>query len=115
MPVGRERELAALDEFLDRPEHGCAVLVLDGAPGIGKTTVLRAGVSRALGRDYRVLSCRPAETEALLAFVSLGDLLEPLLDDAGVRLLPPAQRSALEAALARVAPTETFGQLAVSR
>src|SRR5205807_103759 len=46
--------------------------------------------------------------------VSLADLLEPVIDDA-LAGLPDAQRLALESALARVQPSETFGRLAVSR
>src|SRR5438270_5948440 len=112
--VGRERELAAVAALLDAADGGCAALVLEGEAGIGKTTVWLAGIDRAQALGYRVLSCRPAEIEASLPFVSLGDLLEPVLDE-GMPGLAPAQRRALETALARVEPTEAFDRLAVSR
>jgi DNA-binding CsgD family transcriptional regulator len=114
LPVGRERQLKAVDELLDRDRVGGAALEFEGEAGIGKTTVFRAGVSRARESGFRVLSCRTAESEMSLGFVSLGDLLEPILDETG-SLLPAPQRSALEAALSRVEPEESFGRVAVSR
>jgi DNA-binding CsgD family transcriptional regulator len=114
VPVGRERELAIVADLFERPDGGWAGLVLEGEPGIGKTTVLQAGVDAARRAGYRVLACRPVETEVSLAFVSLADLLDPVLDD-GLPRLPAAQSRALEAALARVDPSEELGQLAVSR
>src|SRR6185437_740892 len=114
IPVGRERELEAAADLIARPEGGCAALVFEGEPGIGKTTVLRAAIDRALASRYRLLFCQPAESEASLPFVSLGDLLEPAME-AALACLPPTQRGALDAALARVEPTGAFGRLAVSR
>jgi ATP/maltotriose-dependent transcriptional regulator MalT len=111
--VGRERVLAAASELLEDAPQARA-LILEGEAGIGKTTVWRVATERARSVGYRVLACRTAETEISLPFVSLADLLEPVIDEVLVAL-PAAQRLALESALARVAPTETFGRLAVSR
>jgi hypothetical protein len=96
--VGRDREMAAVAAFLDALPSGPCGLVLEGAAGIGKTTVWRAGAARAAGRSYTVLSCRPAGSEATLSFAALGDLLDGVLDRALPRL-PPPQRRALEVAL----------------
>lgn len=112
--VGRAAELTAVEALLDRAHNGSAALVLDGEAGIGKTTLWLAGVKRAETRGYEVLRCRPAETESALPFVSLGDLLEPVLAEV-LPVLPATQRLALETALARVEPAKSFGQLAVSR
>src|SRR5215472_576808 len=90
--------MAAVAAFLDGVPSGPCGLVLEGAAGIGKTTVWRAGAARAAERSYTVLSCRPAESEARLSFAALGDLLDGLLDRALPRL-PPPQRRALEVAL----------------
>jgi DNA-binding CsgD family transcriptional regulator/tetratricopeptide (TPR) repeat protein len=111
--VGRAAELAAIGTVLDPGDSGAAAFVLDGEAGIGKTTVWLAAVEAGRDQGRRVLSCRPAETEASLPFVSLGDLLAPALDDASA--LPPAQRAALETALGRAEPTEGFGQVVVAR
>lgn len=95
--VGRETELAAIAGFLEAEAYACAV-VIEGEPGIGKTTVWQAGVEWAESRGWRVLRGGPAESEAKLAFSSLADLLGPALEDV-LAELPPPQRRALEVAL----------------
>ena len=100
--VGREQELAAIDEFLLALGASGAVVV-EGEPGIGKTTVWQATVEGAEARGLRVLRAAPAQSEAELAFSSLADLLGPALEDV-VGELPPPQRSALEAALLLESP-----------
>ena len=52
--LGRERELGSLYAFLDRPAEGSAGLVLEGEPGIGKSTFWLAAVGR---RASEVSSC----------------------------------------------------------
>jgi DNA-binding CsgD family transcriptional regulator len=98
--VGRDSELRAIREFLDRLPTGSGVLLLDGEPGIGKTTVWLAGRDAARRLGYRVLSCRPVQTETPLAFVALTDLLESVLDEA-LPQLPAPQARALEVAMVR--------------
>lgn len=112
--VGRRAERDAVAALLDAVPSGAGALVLDGEAGIGKTTIWLQAIDGARDRGYSVLACRPAEAEAALPFVSLGDLFDPVLD----RLpsaLSPSQRTVLETALARIEPTEAFGRLAVSR
>jgi DNA-binding CsgD family transcriptional regulator len=111
--VGRDREMAAVAAFLDSATSGPAGLVLEGAAGIGKTTVWAAGAALADGRGYTVLSARPAESEATLSFAALGDLLDGVLDRA-LPALPPPQRRALEVALLMADPAASPpGQRAV--
>jgi DNA-binding CsgD family transcriptional regulator len=99
--VGREHELDELARFLDAVPAGPVGLLLEGDAGIGKTTLWREVVSAALDRSYRVLSCRPVESEAQLAFSALGDLLEEVPDSAAAAL-PMPQRRALDIALLRM-------------
>jgi tetratricopeptide (TPR) repeat protein len=96
--LGRERELGSLSEFLDRPGEGPAGFVLEGEPGIGKSTLWAAAVAAARDRGCSVLASRPAEAERGLAYVVLGDLFEDALDDV-LPILPNPRRRALEAAL----------------
>lgn len=98
--VGRESELAAVEVFLDSIEEGFSALVLEGDPGIGKTTVWQDAVARAEQRGYRTLACRPAQAEAKLSFAALADLLEPMPPEAFAGL--PEPQRALEIALLRV-------------
>ena len=70
--VGRVDELSRIDAFLDGLVEGPAALVLEGGSGMGKTTLWDRGVAAAVGRGWRVLSIRPAESEATLAFAGSG-------------------------------------------
>jgi DNA-binding CsgD family transcriptional regulator/tetratricopeptide (TPR) repeat protein len=103
--VGRDKELAAVGTFLSARE-AAGLLLVDGAPGIGKTTFFRAAVDQAIASGYRVLRARPAETEVDLSFSGLGDLLEQGVA-ADLSILPEPQRAALEVALLIRSPTGT--------
>ena len=96
--VGRETELAAVRTFVEQDEGGLSSLVLEGEPGIGKSTLWLAGVEHARARGLRVLAARPSEAERSLAHAGLGDLFEDVLDEVLPSLAPP-RRHALEVAL----------------
>ena len=91
--IGREPELAMLEEFLDGGAAWLALL-LTGGPGIGKTALWEQGLGLAADRDIRVLSARPSGAEAELSFAGLFDLLEGI-DIESVSGLPAPQRRAL--------------------
>jgi DNA-binding CsgD family transcriptional regulator/tetratricopeptide (TPR) repeat protein len=96
--IGRADEAAAIARFLDRLPTGPAGLLLEGEPGIGKTTIWHEATQAARTRGHRVLQARPAEAEAELSFAALGDLMGGVFDE--VRdALPVPQRQALEVAL----------------
>lgn len=72
--LGRANELAALDRVLDDARAGNAgTLVLTGAPGIGKTTLLDAAWTRAGGFERVRVAGR--EAEASLAWSGLASLV----------------------------------------
>ncbi|MGZ3144460.1 ATP-binding protein [Lentzea chajnantorensis] len=98
--VGRERELAAAAEVLARAQERTARLLLSGEAGIGKSALWERVLADAAERGCTVLSCRPVESEAQLAFGGLVDLFDRLPDSA-FTLLPQPQRTALEVALLR--------------
>ena len=93
-------ELAAVDEFLAGVSTGPGVLLLEGEAGAGKTTLWNAAVADATRRGFRVLSCRPAATEAKLSFGGLDDLLDGVVGEVSDSL-PEPQRQALDAVLLR--------------
>jgi DNA-binding CsgD family transcriptional regulator len=98
--VGRDEELAAITRFLDSVVAQPEILVLEGDPGIGKTTLWLAAVEQARQRGFHVLSCCPSTAEARLSYVSLADVL------AGVHgsvadTLPVPQRQAMDFVLLR--------------
>jgi DNA-binding CsgD family transcriptional regulator len=102
---GRDAELSSLASFLEAIPSGPSALVLTGEPGIGKSTLWNAGLERARGHGYLVLTCRPSESEARLSFAALSDLLVRGYED--VQELPDLQRRALDVATLRTAPGET--------
>ena len=74
------------------------MLVLEGEAGMGKTTLWRACVEIAESEALLVLRAEPSESESALSFSALGDLLDPVLDEA-LAPLPEGQRSAVMRAL----------------
>jgi hypothetical protein len=101
--VGRQPELARIDAFLARVPAGSSVLVIEGDPGMGKTTLWLAGLEAATDRAWRVLSARPSDAEATYAYAGIGDLLEGV-DEGALATLPAPQRRALRVALLREEP-----------
>jgi hypothetical protein len=98
--VGRESELAAIGAFLDEPRASLATFLIEGDVGIGKSTLWREAARAARDRSYRVLACRPDETEMDIGFAGLIDLLGNVANEA-THELPEPQRKALDAALMR--------------
>lgn len=96
--VGRDTELASIRGFVAGVSDGASALVLEGEAGMGKTTLWRAGVEAAANAGLCVLRAEPSASETALSFSGLGDLLDPVLDEA-LEPLPPGQRSALARAL----------------
>jgi DNA-binding NarL/FixJ family response regulator len=97
MLVGRGPERACLRRMLAEARQGRGgALVLEGEPGIGKSSLLADAVSAASG--MRVLRACGIEVESELAFAGLADVargLECFIDE-----LPTAQAAALRSALA---------------
>nr|MBA2359338.1 ATP-binding protein [Actinomycetota bacterium] len=74
----RIQELAAIDEALRTARAGQGALMLvDGPPGIGKTELLTAAITRARGRRMRVLVARGGELELSFPFAVVRQLFEP--------------------------------------
>jgi DNA-binding CsgD family transcriptional regulator len=96
--AGRDAELASLRDFVESVSGGAVSLVLEGEAGMGKTTLWRYGVETAQTAGLCVLEAQPAESETSLSFSGLGDLLDPVLDEA-LAPLAVGQRSALARAL----------------
>jgi DNA-binding NarL/FixJ family response regulator len=101
--IARAGELGAIERFVAASAERSAVLVLEGEPGIGKTTLWEAGIGAARQRQLRILAARASDAEAQLAFAGLTDLLEDV-DDGELAALPVPQRLALEVALLRAVP-----------
>ena len=95
--LGREQELAAVGRLLTTLAERPAAVVLEGEPGIGKTTLFKNAVDQARSRGYTILAATPTEAESALSFVGLTDLLGRVHERFAE--LPAPQRHALEVAL----------------
>ena len=96
--IGRDGYLIRLHSALLPPYAGPMAIVLEGPAGIGKTSLLRAGIALAEAANATVMYARPVEAEATFAYATLSDLLGPRLEAVQPRL-PPAHRDALRLAL----------------
>jgi len=106
--VGRDAELAQLDNALaEAAGHGSALFVT-GAAGIGKTSLLNVVTSDARRRGYKVLTVTGLESEVDLPFAGLHQLVQSVLPSAGA--LPGPQKNALLTAMGirAGAPPELF-------
>ena len=101
--VGRESELARIEALLEPGTTDPRVVVIEGEPGMGKSTLWSAAIERAVELAWRVLDIRPTDAEATFAYAGLGDLFESVPDDA-LAVLPIPQRQALRVALLRAEP-----------
>jgi ATP/maltotriose-dependent transcriptional regulator MalT len=98
--VGRSGEARAVADFLASATAGASALVVEGEPGIGKTTLWLAAVAQARERGFAVLSARGAAAESVLAHGVLADLLGGV-EEAVWAGLPDPQRLAVDRVLLR--------------
>jgi DNA-binding CsgD family transcriptional regulator len=96
--VGRNQECRLLAGLVDSVVDGGAAVVILGEPGMGKTSLLGFAAEYAQRRDVAVRLVRGIESEAVLPFAAITDLLVPL--QAHFATLPAFQREALEVCLA---------------
>lgn len=98
--LGREAEWAACAGFLADLASGPCALLIEGEAGIGKTAIWQAAVRTAEDHGIRVLTARPAGTDATVSYAVLLDLFDGLAEST-LGGLPAPQRDALEVALRR--------------
>ncbi|WP_206681391.1 AAA family ATPase [Actinomadura sp. J1-007] len=105
--LGRGPERAVVDRMLAAVDAGeSRVLVVHGAPGVGKSALLEYAENAAT--DMQVLRAVGVESEMELPFATLHQLCAPLLDR--LEHLPEPQRHALETVfgIRAEAPPERF-------
>jgi DNA-binding CsgD family transcriptional regulator len=96
---GRPTETRVVEDFLTSASIAPSALVIEGDPGIGKTTLWLSALNQARRRGFAVLAARASATDSVLAYTSLADLLA----DAGLDAtpLPDPQRLAIDRILLR--------------
>jgi DNA-binding CsgD family transcriptional regulator len=91
--VGRTAECAAIDQVLAGARDGSSgVIVLRGAPGIGKSALLDYAMTNA--PDFAIAHVTGVESEVGLGFAAIHQLVLPFMDQ--VVELPEPQRHALD-------------------
>jgi DNA-binding CsgD family transcriptional regulator len=100
-------------DFLATVPSQPSALVIEGEAGIGKTTCWLGVIQQARASGFRVLSARPSESEAVLAYASLADLFAEV-DPAIWSELPPPQRQAIDVMLFRASSERPVDQRAVA-
>ena len=108
--MDRPDEARQVDDFLASASTTPCALVVEGEPGIGKTTLWLAAVEQARERGFLVMSARPAQNESVLAYSSLADLLGDV-DDVVLESLPELQRIGLDHVLVRTQTSDTATDL----
>src|SRR5215217_6491444 len=93
--VSRPLEFRAVSEFLRSSAQQPCGLVIEGEPGIGKTTLWLSAVERARDSGFRVFSARVGQGESVLAFAAVADLLRDV-DATVLAGLPDVQRVAVD-------------------
>jgi hypothetical protein len=101
----RERELEAVSGLLSGHAIPATALVLEGEPGIGKTSLWERGTALGHELGLRVLSARASGAETGLPFAAVIDLLDGVTDEE-LDALPPPQLRALRVALYREDPSD---------
>ena len=82
--VGRDTELAFLDDVVASIDGGPRYVVLRGPAGMGKTALWREALRRHRAAGHRVLATRPAEEELAGPMVGVVDMFEDAEPDPGV-------------------------------
>ena len=86
--------------FLASAARQVSGLVVEGEPGIGKTTLWSAVIGQALDAGFRVVSARAGSAEVVLTFAVLADLFGEV-DSSVLAELPQVQRVAVDRLLAQ--------------
>jgi DNA-binding CsgD family transcriptional regulator len=99
--------------FLASASAEPSALLIEGEPGIGKTTLWLAAAEQARDRGFRVLSARAAAAESVLAYTALADLFDSV-DGSTWPDLPAPQRLAVDQVLLRADNGAATDQRAVA-
>ncbi|SOC88395.1 Predicted ATPase [Curtobacterium sp. 314Chir4.1] len=94
--IGREREMAVLRDALRDVADGGSAFVVDGEPGIGKSSLVAEAIASANARGVRTITTTGTMAESAEPYAALHMLLYPLR--AGIADLPGPQRRALDVA-----------------
>src|SRR3982074_429762 len=87
-------ESDSIADFVASAAERVSGLVIEGEPGIGKTTLWLTAIEQAAARGFRVVSARAGSAEVVLTFAVLADLFGDV-ESAVLDELPHVQRVAV--------------------
>lgn len=97
---GRDAELAQVDQALDQLSKRCSqVILVEGAQGLGKTSLLAEVARRAASRGYQVVRAAAEASESRRSYGLWARICEGLL---GVATDPDARRAGVNAGADRL-------------
>jgi DNA-binding CsgD family transcriptional regulator len=106
--IGRDREIIVLDELLEHIDKRGGALVVRGDAGIGKSALLVEARAHAETRGLRTMIVTGVQSESVLPFAGLHQLMRPVLDHAS-QLPEPHQKALLAAfGMAEIANSSRF-------
>jgi hypothetical protein len=108
--VGRDHERRLLRELVESVNIGGGAVVIYGEPCMGKSSLRQRAADHASRQSVSAHMLRGIESEAVLPFAAITDLLWPLREH--LAMLPALQREALEVFLA-LSTRPRHGPLAV--
>ena len=111
--VGRNDEVEVLAAFVADEEREPRALLIEGEPGIGKTTLWQHLQASAAERGWVTLAHRPVRSEMDLSYAGLVELLDGI-DGTVVSGLPAPQARVLRMVLRKEEPDEAFDRLSLS-
>src|SRR5262245_57274297 len=94
----RDGELAAIDDLIGTAVDGGRLVVIEGPPGIGKTSLIAEAKARAQRAGMQVLAGRGSDLERAFSYGVVRQLFEPFLAQ-----LTQDERAALLAGVAALA------------
>ncbi|AGB21361.1 ATPase,transcriptional regulator, luxR family [Mycobacterium sp. JS623] len=98
--VSRPLEIRAISEFLQSAARQPSALIIEGEPGIGKTTLWLSAVERARDNGCQVFRAQAGRAESMLAYAAVTDLLRDV-EETVLADLPDVQRLAVDRVLLR--------------
>lgn len=105
---GRVAELRTIARLVTNPEPGLRAVLVTGEAGIGKTTLIEAGVDLARRHRLPVFTMHGSQAGGQRSFGGLVELLRPVGEDV-LAGLPEPQRVALNVALGRASEPAPAG------
>jgi len=98
--VGRSYDTRSIAEYLKSVGSQPSALLIDGEPGIGRSTLWLAGLNQARERGFQTLSARVSKAEVDLEYATVADLLAEV-DLEVLQRLPDAHVAAIDRVLLR--------------